>query len=85
MRIQSTAYNCRTLKRSGLIHGCFSFSRDGIVRIKRREKDRPVKIFHTDKLHGLFPDFDFGDAEDEDDIFLDASQVVNNDSIQSSY
>ena len=37
-----------------------------------------------DKLHGLFPGFDFGDADDEDDIFLDASQVVN-DSVQSSY
>ena len=22
-------------------------------------KDRPVKIFNMDKLHGLFPDFDF--------------------------
>ena len=77
------AYNCRKLKHSGLIHGCFS--RDDIVRIKHREKDRPVKIFHMDKLHGLFPDFDFGDAEDEDDIFLNASQVENNDSMQSSY
>ena len=80
---ESIAYNCRKLKCSGLIHGCFS--RDGTVRIKRQEKDRPVKIFHMDKLHGLFPDFNFGDAEDEDDIFLDASQVVNNDSMQSSY
>ena len=80
---ESIGYNCRKLKRSGLIQGCFL--RDGIVRIKRREKDRPVKIFHMDKLHGLFPDFDFGDAEDKDGIFLDASQVVNNDSMQSSY
>ena len=80
---ESIGYNCRKLKRSGLIHGCFL--RDGIVRIKCREKDRPVKIFHMDKLQGLFPDFDFGDAEDKDGIFLDASQVVNNDSMQSSY
>ena len=36
-------------------------------------------------FHGLFPDFDFGDAEDEDGIFHDASQIVNNDSVQSSY
>ena len=75
---ESIAYNCRKLKRSGLAYGCFS--KDGIVRIKRQEKDRPVKVFH-----GLFLNFDFGDAEDEDDIFLDASQVVNNDSMQSSY
>ena len=79
---ESTAYNCRKLKRNGLIHGCFL--RDGIVRIKRREKDRPVKIFHMDKLHGLFPNFDFGDADDKDNVFLDASQVVN-DSVQSSF
>ena len=71
------------MKRSSLIHGCLS--RDGIARIKHREKDRPVKIFHMDKLNGLFPDFDFDDNEDEDDIFLDASQVMNNDSVQSSY
>ena len=58
---ESVVYNCRKLKGSGLIHGCFS--RDGIVRIKRREKDRPMKIFHMDKLHGLFPDLDFGDAD----------------------
>ena len=74
--------NCKKLKRSSVIHG--SFSRDGIVRIKRREKDKPVKIFHMDKIHGFFPEIYFGDADDENDIFLDASQVVN-DSVQSSY
>ena len=80
---ESIAYNYRKLKHSGLIHGCFS--RDGIIRIKHREKDRSVKIFHMDNLHGLFHVFDFGDARNEDDIFLDASQVMNNDSMQSSY
>ena len=79
---ESIACNCRQLKHSGLIHGCL---RDGTVRTNRQEKDRPMKIFHMDKLHELFSDFDFGDAKDEDDIFLDASQVVNNDSVRSSY
>ena len=79
---ESTAYNSRKLKCSGLIHGCFS--KDGIDRIKHQAKDRPVKIFHIDTLHGFFPDFDFGDANDKDDIFLDASKVVT-DSVQSSY
>ena len=37
---ESIAYNCRKLKHNRLIHGCFS--RDDIVRIKLREKDRPV-------------------------------------------
>ena len=41
---ESTAYNCRKLKH-----------RDGIVRIKRREKDRPVKIFHMDTFMGFLP------------------------------
>ena len=81
---ESIAYNCRRLKCSGLIHGCFS--RDDIVRIKCWEKDRPMKISHVDKLHGLFPDFDVGDADDKGDtfLFLDASQVVD-DSVQSRY
>ena len=79
---ESIAYNCRKLKHSGLIHGCFL--RDGIVRIKHWEKDRHVKIFHMDQFHGIFPDFDFADADDQDDIFLNASQVVN-DSVQLSY
>ena len=48
------------------------FSRDSIVTIKRQEKDRPEKIFHMDNFNGLFPDFDFGDADGKDDIFLDA-------------
>ena len=37
-----------------------------------------------DKLHQHFPDFDFGDTDEDDDIFLNASQVAN-DSLQSSY
>ena len=79
---ESIAYNCRKLKRSGLIHGCFS--RDGIFAIKCQKENRPVKIFHMDKLHGLFPDFDFRDADNEDGVFLDALHVVN-DLAQSSY
>ena len=66
---ESIACNCRNLKRNGLIHGCFF--RDGIIRIKREERARPVKIFHMSKLHQLFPDFDFGDVDEDDDIFLD--------------
>ena len=79
---ESIAYNCLNLKRNGFIHGCFS--RDGIVRIKREERAKPVNIFHMDKLHQLFPDFDFSDAGEDDDIFLDASELAY-DSTQSSY
>ena len=70
-----------TLKCNGLIHGCFS--RDGIIRMKHEERARPLKIFHMDKLHIFFPDFDFGNTDKDDDIFLDSSQAVN-DSNQSS-
>ena len=58
---ESIADNCCNLKHNRLIYGCFS--RDGIIRIKREERARPVKIFHMDKLHQLFPDFDFGDVD----------------------
>ena len=73
---KSIAYNCCKVNCNGLIHGCFS--RDGIIRIKHAERAIPVKIFHMDKLHQLLPDLDFGDADEDDDIFLDASQVANN-------
>ena len=79
---ESIAYNCRKLKRNGLIYGCFS--KDGTVRIKREERARVVKVFHRDKLHQLLPDFDFGDTYEDDDIFLDVSQAAKN-STQSSY
>ena len=58
---ESIVDNCCKLKHNRLIYGCFS--RDGIIRIKREERARPVKIFHMDKLHQLFPDFDFGDVD----------------------
>ena len=79
---ESIARNCRMSKLNGLIHGCFS--KDGIIRIKREERARTVKIFHMEKLHQLLPDFEFGDADEHKDISLDTFKVVN-DSTQSSY
>ena len=73
--IESIAYNCRKLKRNELIHSCFS--RGGIIRIKQEERARPVKIFHMEKLHQFFPDFDFGDADEGDDIFLNVSAIAS--------
>lgn len=73
---ESIAYNCRKLQLNGLIPGCFS--KDGIIRVKIKERARPVKIFCIMyKLHYLFPDFGFGNRDEHDDIFLDASQVSN--------
>ena len=75
-------YNWHNLKCNGFIHDCFS--RDVIIRIKYKDKASLVKLFHMDTLDQLFPDFDFGDANEYDNIFLDASKVAN-DSVQSSY
>ena len=63
------------MKRSSLIHGCFL--REGIVRLKHQEKERSVKIFHMDKLHGNFSDLDFDYRDDKDDIFLNALQWLS--------
>ena len=51
----------------------WAHSRNGIIRINREETARPVKIFHMGKLHQLFPDFDFSDVDENDDIILDSS------------
>ena len=45
------------------------FQRDDIIRVKHQGKDRSVNIVHINKLHRLFPDFDFGDAGDKEDCF----------------
>ena len=75
-------YNCRKLRRNEVILSYLSS--DSIIRIKREERPRFVKIFDMDKLHHPFRDFDFSDADEDDDIFLDASQIANA-SVQSSY
>ena len=79
---QSIAYSCLKLKCNGLIQD--SFSRDGTIRIKHEERARSLKIFRIDKLYQFFADFDFGDADEDEGIFQDASQVAN-DYVQSSY
>lgn len=58
--------------------------RNGIIRIKRKERAWHVKIFHMDRCHQLFHDFDFGGADGDNKFFLDVSQVANN-SVQSNY
>lgn len=43
-----------------------------------------MKMFHIDKLNQLFPDFEFGDVDEDGDYFLDTSQVAY-DLVQPSY
>ena len=41
---ENVALNGRKLKWSGLGHACFTI--DGIVRIKKLENSKPLKVFH---------------------------------------
>ena len=66
---ENIALNGRKLKGSGLVHACFTT--DGIVRIKKSENSKCLKVFHMKNLHELFPDFNFDIHED---LFHDASQ-----------
>ena len=66
---ENITFNGRKLKRRGLVHACFTI--DGIVRIKKSENSKPLKVFHLKKLRELFPDFSFDVHED---LFHDASQ-----------
>ena len=69
---KSTAFNCRKLKRSNIIHTCYT--REGIVHIKEEESKKPFKIFHISKLYELFPDFVFVDDKGDVTIVIDWSQ-----------
>ena len=47
----------RRLKNNGLMHATQTW--DVVVYLRHWEWSRPFKIFHTDKLYGMFPDFVF--------------------------
>ena len=66
---ENIAFNGRKFKRSGLFHACFTI--DGIVRIKKSENKKPLKVFHLKNLCELFPDFNF---DVDEDLFHNASQ-----------
>ena len=68
---ENIAFNGRKLKRSGLVHACFTI--DGIVRIKKLEKSKSLNVFQMKNLRELFPDFNF---EVDEGLFHDASQDV---------
>ena len=66
---ENIAFNGRKIKRSGLVHACFTV--DDIVLIKKSENSKPLKVFHMKNLRELFPDFNF---DVDEDLFHDASQ-----------
>ena len=77
---ETMAFSCKKLKRSGLIHSCYS--RNGVVHIKENEPGRPIKVFHLVKRFSLFPDHLRNNDENDryHDVSIDASI-----SLQSSY
>ena len=75
------SYKCRQLKRAG--HLKRTYTRDGVVLIRVKEDGRAIKILHETKLKELFPNFNFGnDEEDDNDYFVDAPSDT---SVHSSY
>ena len=74
---ESIAYECRNLKRKGVISACYT--RNGVVHIKKTEHTKAEKIQHINDLCELFPNH--FSVEVEEDEFHDVSQ----ESTQSSY
>ena len=70
---KSIAFNCRKLKRSNIIHACYT--KEGIVHMKQEESSTPFKFFYISKLHELYPDF----------VFVDDEKGDANTSVLSSY
>ena len=61
---KSIGFICRKLKRSNIIHACYT--REGVVHIKQEKSSKPLKIFHISNLHEFFPDFVFADDKKGD-------------------
>ena len=66
---ENIAFNGKKLNRSRLVHACFTI--DDIVRIKKSENSKLLKVFHMKNLRELFLDLNFDVNED---LFHDASQ-----------
>ena len=75
---ENIAFEARKLKTRGAIYGCFT--RDCVVHIKLGRHDKAIKILH--KCHFCEHILDY--EEEEEDLFHDVSQKVNN-SAPSSY
>ena len=75
---ENITFEARKLKRRGAIHGYFT--RDGVVYIKLSKHDKVIKILHKNHFCKCILDYE----EEENDLFHDVSQEVNN-SVQSSY
>ena len=70
-------HGCK-LKRAGLINSTYTFN--GTVHILRTAGERPIKVFHMNKLLELYPNFEF--SNNDGNVSVDA---LGDASIQSSY
>ena len=77
---ESLAFCGRKLKRSGLIHSCYT--KDGVVHIKKSEHGKAIKVHHINSLYEQFSEFVFFDDDGDCDLFVDASPNVSG---QSSF
>ena len=75
---ENIAFESRKLERRGAIHGCFT--RDDVVHIKVGEHNKVIKMLHKSYFSEHISDYE----EEEEDLFHDVSQDVNN-SVQPSY
>ena len=75
---ENIAFEARKLKRRGAIHGFFA--RDDVVHIKLSKHDNATNILHKNHFCNYILDYE----EEEEDLFHDVSQEVNN-SVQFSY
>ena len=76
---ESLAFCGRKLKKNGVIHSCFT--KDGVVRIKRTEQSKSLKVHHMNQLYDAFLEFEFYE-NDGSELYHDASPNVTG---QSSY
>ena len=75
---ENIIFDARKLKRRGATHGCLA--RNGVVHIKLSDPDKGIKNLHKSHFCEYILDYE----EEEEDLFHDVSQEVNN-SVQSSY
>ena len=73
------AYNCRKLKRNGMIDK--SYSREGVMHISSPQisNGKVIKVLHMNTLFDLFPEYDFNEE------VRGENQQEHDDSLQSSY
>ena len=70
---EAIAFQKRKLKCNGIIYA--SYTRNGVVHLKKSEWSKPIKVFFMCEMYDLFPNFNFIEEESED-LFHDASQIT---------